>query len=58
VITYEQAKRPISDSHGHSTLPFLSSAAKALRFRAEPEDIETDLWVLTFGGNEGGNVSY
>lgn len=51
-------KRPTSDSRGHSTLPFLSSAAYALRFHTEAEDIETDLWVLTFGGNEGDNVTY
>lgn len=48
-----QIKRPISDSRGNITLPFLASAARAFRFEIEPPETEPDLYMLLFGGVEG-----
>ncbi|KAG9254151.1 uncharacterized protein F5Z01DRAFT_750592 [Emericellopsis atlantica] len=49
-------RKPILDLRGHATLPFLTTAARALRFDEEPETFEDDFWVMTFGGVEAGEL--
>uniref|UniRef100_A0A8H7N2E0 Uncharacterized protein n=1 Tax=Bionectria ochroleuca TaxID=29856 RepID=A0A8H7N2E0_BIOOC len=47
-------KRPASDFKGHATLPLLTSAARAMRFEEEPDEVNGTLFMMLFGGLEGG----
>ncbi|CAH0023382.1 unnamed protein product [Clonostachys rhizophaga] len=50
-------KRPASDFKGHATLPLLTSAARAMRFEEEPDEVNGTLFMMLFGGLEGGEFS-
>ncbi|KAL6880924.1 MAT1-1-2 [Trichoderma novae-zelandiae] len=41
-------KKPISDPTGNLTLPFLTTAIRALRFGEDPDEIEQNLFMMTF----------
>ncbi|KAL7790732.1 MAT1-1-2 [Trichoderma ceciliae] len=41
-------KKPISDSCGNLTLPLLTTAIRALRFEEDPDEIEQNLYMMTF----------
>ncbi|KAL7917742.1 MAT1-1-2 [Trichoderma austrokoningii] len=41
-------KKPIADSCGNLTLPFLTTAIRALRFSEDPDEIEQNLFMMTF----------
>ncbi|KAL7963129.1 hypothetical protein V8C34DRAFT_310708 [Trichoderma compactum] len=41
-------KKPISDASGNLTLPFLTTAIRALRFGEDPDEIEQNLFMMTF----------
>ncbi|PTB45237.1 uncharacterized protein TrAFT101_000694 [Trichoderma asperellum] len=41
-------KKPIADSCGNLTLPFLTTAIRALRFEEDPDEIEQNLLMMTF----------
>ncbi|KAL7894869.1 MAT1-1-2 [Trichoderma sp. SZMC 28014] len=41
-------KKPIADSRGNLTLPFLTTAIRALRFTEDPDEIEQNLFMMTF----------
>ncbi|PKK45562.1 hypothetical protein CI102_9515 [Trichoderma harzianum] len=41
-------KKPVSDANGNLTLPFLTTAIRALRFGEDPDEIEQNLFMMTF----------
>ncbi|KKP01500.1 hypothetical protein THAR02_06404 [Trichoderma harzianum] len=41
-------KKPVSDVNGNLTLPFLTTAIRALRFGEDPDEIEQNLFMMTF----------
>ncbi|KAM0260915.1 hypothetical protein ACHAQJ_002535 [Trichoderma viride] len=41
-------KKQISDSRGNLTLPLLTTAIRALRFEEDPDEIEQNLFMMTF----------
>ncbi|UKZ74127.1 hypothetical protein TrVFT333_001786 [Trichoderma virens FT-333] len=41
-------KKPICDSNGNLTFPFLTTAIRALRFGEDPDEIEQNLFMMTF----------
>ncbi|KAL7938282.1 MAT1-1-2 [Trichoderma chlorosporum] len=41
-------KKPICDSAGNLTFPFLNTAVRALRFEEDPDEIEQNLFMMTF----------
>ncbi|KAL7947749.1 hypothetical protein V8C42DRAFT_315461 [Trichoderma barbatum] len=41
-------KKPISDSSGNLAFPFLTTAIRALRFEEDPDEIEQNLFMMTF----------
>ncbi|VUC36961.1 unnamed protein product [Clonostachys rosea] len=54
---HEGCKRPAFDFKGHATLPLLTSAIKAMRFEEEPDEVNGTLFMMLFGGQEGGDFS-
>ncbi|KAJ4147305.1 hypothetical protein LMH87_001837 [Akanthomyces muscarius] len=41
-------KKNINDLRGNLSLPFITSTAQALRFESEPDEVEADLFLMTF----------
>ncbi|KAK5998933.1 hypothetical protein PT974_01317 [Cladobotryum mycophilum] len=48
LYTVPMVKKPITDLRGDLTLPFLTTAARAIRFEDEPDEVERGFFIMTF----------
>lgn len=47
-IDSKKVKKNINDLRGDLSLPFITSTSQALRFESEPDEVEADLFLMTF----------